>query len=255
MHVVVCVKIVSQAHLTDSFSDNTQRLSAGQLVINPADEYALETALRIKDESPSVRVTVLSLSPDLAEHALRYTLAMGADEAVLVCDPRFAGSDTLITSAALAAAIRKIPSADLILSGQKSIDSETGHVGSQLSTRLDLPYVSSALSLRITDGCAVLERLQDGGTVRLSCRLPLSVSLCKGTQMVRIPGILGQRRARTEKICRFSHADLDLLPALCGKGSPTSVIKMEKAYHPPRKSAVLSDASSLLKLLGGEKNA
>lgn len=255
MHIVVCVKIVSQAHMTDSLSDNTQRLLAGQLVINPADEYALELALRLKDKDPSVRITVLSLSPEVGEHALRYTLAMGADAAVLVCDKRFAGSDTFITSAALASATQKLPRVDLLLCGQKSIDSETGHIGSQLSARLGIPYVSNALTLDTSPRGIALERLQDNGMAALTCRLPLAVSLCKGTQMVRIPGISGQRKARQAEIRRFDHNGLGLAPEICGSNSPTSVVKMEKVNHPPRNGIALPGGAALFKLLGGEENA
>lgn len=93
MNILVCLKMVSRATYTDMLcSDDASddRLSGGAIEINPADAYALETALKLKDRYGAY-VTVLSMSPMLAEPMLRSALAMAADEAVLVCDRIFAG--------------------------------------------------------------------------------------------------------------------------------------------------------------------
>lgn len=71
MNILVCLKIVSQATFTDSLTDNDDRLSGGRLGINPADAYALELALRIKDNAPETMVTVVTMAPSYAENALR----------------------------------------------------------------------------------------------------------------------------------------------------------------------------------------
>ena len=70
MNILGCVKIVSQATFSDSLSENDERLSGGKLGINPADAYALELALRIKDKKPGTTVTVLTMAPPLAEKSL-----------------------------------------------------------------------------------------------------------------------------------------------------------------------------------------
>ena len=93
MNILVCVKIVSQATFSDSLSDSNDRLSGGKLGINPADAYALELALRIKDKDKGTMVTVLTMAPPYVEKSLRDALAAGADEAVMICDSRAAGSD------------------------------------------------------------------------------------------------------------------------------------------------------------------
>ena len=137
MNILVCLKIVSQATFTDSLTDNDDRLSGGKLGINPADAYALELALRIKDNAPETMVTVVTMAPSYAENALRDAIAAGADRAVLICDSALAGSDTLVTANILAAAINRLGGFDLVLCGRKAIDSETGHIAPQLSERLD----------------------------------------------------------------------------------------------------------------------
>lgn len=102
MNIIVCLKIVSQATFSDSLTDNDDRLSGGRLSINPADRYALELALRIKDNDPGTMVTVVTMAPAYAESSLRDAIAAGADRAVIVCDSALAGSDTLITANILA---------------------------------------------------------------------------------------------------------------------------------------------------------
>ena len=84
MNILVCLKMVSQARFTDSLRDSrTDRLSGGQLVMNPADSYALELALRLKDRRNDIFITVLTMAPQYADHILRTALAMGADAVVI----------------------------------------------------------------------------------------------------------------------------------------------------------------------------
>lgn len=93
--------------------------------------------------------TVASLGPPQAEAILRESLAWGADEAILLSDPEFAGSDTLATARALAALVEVEGPFDLILVGRSSLDAETGQVGPQLAELLDLPFVSAVRKLEL----------------------------------------------------------------------------------------------------------
>lgn len=93
--------------------------------------------------------SVVSLGPPSAERVLREALACGADEAVLLSDPAFAGSDTLVTARALASLVESRPPADLFLVGKASLDAETGHVGPQLAELLDLPFAGAVRSLEL----------------------------------------------------------------------------------------------------------
>ena len=228
MNILVCVKIVSQATFSDSLSENDERLGGGKLGINPADAYALELALRIKDEKPGTVVTVLTMAPPLAEKSLRDAIASGADEAVLISDVRAAGSDTLATSKIIASAIKQLPVQDLILCGKKAIDSETGHIGPQLKTLLGLPLLTSVLSFELLeDGlCALCAR--DGFTAECSGSLPAILTVCNGTDMVRNPTIMGIRRSKNAAIKQFTLSDLDVDCNDVGfDGSPTRTVSVE----------------------------
>ena len=97
-------------------------------IINPEDKNALEAALKIKDEMEGVKVIALSMGPPQAQIALRESLAMGADEAILVSDRAFAGADTLATAYVLASAVKKIKKYSLIICGRQAIDGDTAQV-------------------------------------------------------------------------------------------------------------------------------
>lgn len=257
MEILVCVKLVSESLYTDSFQDVPRdRLSTGRLVMNPADEYALELALRLRASRPDSRLTILTLAPQSADHMLRTGLAMGADEAVHVCDPCFAGSDTLATSAVLAASIRTISFHGLIICGQKSIDSETGHIGPQLSVLLELPVITSVLSFQAdVDGLRV-EQLRDGGTVTLHCPDAAVLTVCRGTQMVRRPTISGLQTADSKPFRILKHLDLEIPPENTGAArSPTRVVRVEPIIHRKRGRSVFLDpeagAAFLLLLIHG----
>lgn len=246
MEILVCVKLAAEPHYADSLQDTPgDRLAAGRLVMNPVDEYALELALRLRDGCPGSRVTLLTMAPRSAEQMLRTGLAMGADAAVHLCDPCFAGSDTLATAAALAAGIRAIPFCGLIVCGQKSIDSETGHIGGQLSVLLQLPSVANVLSFQ-ADGDGILaEQLREGGTVTLHSPAEAVLSVCRGTQMVRRPTVAGLRAA-AGKSCRILRGpDLDLPPEDTGAaGSPTKVVRTAPVCRRRRGGSVLHDAGA-----------
>lgn len=229
MNILVCLKIVSQAQFSDTLSANDDRLSGGQLGINPADMYALELALRAKDKVPGTVVTVITMAPGCAEHSLRTAIAAGADRAVLISDSRAAGSDTLVTARVLAAAIRKLPPQQLILCGRKAIDSETGHIGPQLAELLDIPLATGVLSFSLSNGQVGFVCARDGFTAEYSGALPAVLTVCNGTDMVRSPTILGLRRSKNADILRFDLDSLGISPDMAGAGgSPTRTVNIEE---------------------------
>ena len=209
MRILVCMKLVSQIQFTDLLNEEEKdRLKFGQLGTNPADLYALEMALRIKDKEPMTQITVLSMGPEYAEHELRNAVGMGADEALHISDPAFAGADTLRTSAVLAAAIRKVPAPDLILCGKRSMDSETGHIGPQLAARLYLPVITNVIAFSPCEDGAYVDRSQDNGILRYWAPFPLLLTLCCGADLVRNPSLAGMRRSRKADLLHLNTLSL-----------------------------------------------
>ena len=230
MNILVCIKLISMEQFSDSLRETGDRLSAGKLDINPADLYALEMALRIKDRSPRTRVSVMTMAPDYAEYHLREMIAMGADRAVLISDKRIAGSDTYVTARVLAAAIRKEPKPDLILCGKKSLDSETGHVGPQLGMLLSYPFAANIVDFSVDGYQLRFLRAADDGEYRYEGTFPCILSVCNGNEMIRKATIQGTRKSKSASMIRYDIADLGIPEEKVGlRGSSTRTIETRNA--------------------------
>ncbi|MDR1828220.1 MAG: hypothetical protein LBR29_07815 [Methylobacteriaceae bacterium] len=193
---------------------------------NPPDLAALSLALAIKDRV-SADLAVLTMGKPFAAKLLPAAAALGADRLYCVSDPAFAQSDTLATANILAAAIRRIGGADMILCGRRSIDGETGQVGPQVAVRLGLPCLTdiSALEDVTETDIRVRRRLEDRvETWRVA--LPSLLTCCDridGIVHPRIAGISGLRRARDIPVSLLSRKDLPDLAGFGPGGSGTRV--------------------------------
>ena len=150
MNIVVCIKQVPETTEVRVDPKTNALIREGvKSIVNPFDENAIEAALQLR-EAHGGKVTVITMGPPQAEEALRHAIAMGADEAILLTDAAFRGSDTLATSYTLAAAVRKLAcpprgDVDLVLCGKQAIDGDTGQVGPGLAERLGFPQVTFAI--------------------------------------------------------------------------------------------------------------
>ena len=148
MNIVVCIKQVpGTTEIKIDPETNTLVREGVQSIINPFDAYALEEGVRLRERYGG-KVTTISMGPPQAEDALRETISLGADEAVLISDRAFAGSDTWATSYVLAAAVRKLAPFDLIICGERATDGDTGQVGPGVAAFLDLPVLTYVSGLR-----------------------------------------------------------------------------------------------------------
>ena len=218
-------------------------------IVNPYDSYALEMAMRVKDETPAARITVISMGPRQAEHALRQCLAAGADEAYLLSDPAFAGSDTLATSYILAAAIRCIGPFDLILCGRQAIDGDTAQTGPALAEFLDIPQITFAKKININKGAVLAVRETEHGTETWRASLPALVTITKPEFEPRSPTLSAKLAAKRAGVSVLTIDDIEADPVRCGlKGSPTMV---RSSYTPcAKKNCVLvQDVNELIVIL------
>jgi len=215
MRIVVCIKQVPDTTETKRYNaDGTFARGQLQAVINPFDEYAIEEALRLKEQHGG-DVTVLTMGPPAAEDALRKALAMGADRGVLVSDPALERSDWLATAKVLAAAIGR-ETTDLIMTGMESTDARTGLVPSGIAEVLNLPCVSYVSKLEIQANTAELDRQIPGGTQRVTVGLPLVVSVVKGVNEPRYPSLKGIMAAKRKEIQRLNLGAVGIDPSSVG---------------------------------------
>ena len=142
MNIIVCIKQVPETtEVRINPQTNTLIREGVKSIINPFDMYAIEEGVRLKERFGG-KVTALTMGPPQAEAALREAISVGCDEAILVSDRAFAGSDTWATSYTLAGAIRKIGAFDVILCGKQASDGDTAQVGPGISVHLDIPQVT-----------------------------------------------------------------------------------------------------------------
>lgn len=242
MEILVCMKAVpstSQVQVDGQFRLQRNGVS---LQWNVADESALEIALRLK--APEDTVTVLSMGPAKLEDALRDLLARGADEAVLLTDPAIAGADTIATANAIAATARYFGKFDLIICGRRALDGETGQVPSMLAAALDIPCITNAEQIIRGDELSVHRRLENGISI-LQCPYPVCISVCEYTYPLRLPGIMGMRKARQKSVQKLSSKEIGLSPEMCGlKGSLTRVTSMSSKFPGLRKGPIAANTDT-----------
>ncbi len=207
-------------------------------VVNPHDLEAVEMALRLKDEYGG-KVTVITMSPPSAIAGLEHVLGMGADEAILVSDRAFAGADTLATSYVLAKVIDRLDY-DLIIFGQETIDSSTAHIGAQVASWLDLPYVYYVTHAELRGGKLVVRRSLEDAHETYELDLPALISVAMHSLNPRRVRVSNKLRVKLENpIKTWSNEVLGLDPECIGlRGSPTALSKIEMVPKVPRKNEV-----------------
>ncbi|MDR3436245.1 electron transfer flavoprotein subunit beta/FixA family protein [Telmatospirillum sp.] len=209
-------------------------------IINPYDLFALEEALRLKDQF-GAKVTVLTMGPKMADQALRKALTFGADEAILLTDRAFAGSDTLATSYALSSAVAKIGQTDpidIVFCGKQTIDGDTAQVGPGIATRLNLQqltYVSKIVSIDKDARQIVVHRRAEGGVQVLKTAMPCLITMLEDTNHIRFGTMADAFRAARYTLTEWSATEAGVPDVThCGlRGSPTVV---KKVFAPTAKT-------------------
>lgn len=238
MHIIVCIKSViikaPEAGMVRSY-DSTE--------LNPFDRPVLETALRIR-EARDGAVTALSMGPESSISAISEARAMGVDRSVLVSDPALAGSDTLATSTALAAAIGKLRPFDLVLFGTRTSDSDTGQVGPQAALLLGIPLVTQVHSIEHRDSGLQVERTADRFIEKFELSFPAALTIHPSSVEARDIGLAGIGSAFEEEETKiWNLTDLDLSPDQVGDaGSPTRVFSISRAERHKRCEFLEGDA-------------
>lgn len=232
MRILVCLKQVPDTTEVKLSSQFTLQRDFVAQILNPADESALELALTLRDQQGG-SVTVITMGPARAESMLRDALARGANEAVHLTGSAFAGADTLVTAQCLAAAIRHLGGFDCILCGRRSIDGETGQVGPMLASLLDIPCIVNCTDGWIKNHWIHTMQLTENGQITWQTPLPALITCCEWTHRLRLPTILGLKKAKSASILYFSPQDLGI--ESCGlKASPTRVVHVETASQGAR---------------------
>lgn len=158
--------------------DGTINRAVLPAIFNPEDLNALEQALKLKDLYPGTKITILTMGPARAAEIIREGMYRGADGGIVLSDRAFAGADTLATSYALSAAVKKIGNYDMIIGGRQAIDGDTAQVGPQVAEKLGLPQVTYAEDIiEVIEGKATIKRRIESGVETVKVPLPLVVTV------------------------------------------------------------------------------
>jgi electron transfer flavoprotein beta subunit len=253
LRVIVCTKETPDtAARVEVTPDGRVTWGDAPLVINPWDEYAVEEALLLKDRG-ATNTTVLAVGTDTTKEALKHALAMGADDAILISDPALVGADTLVTSHALAQAIKKLGDAAMVILGKVTTDGGSGQTAVQVGRRLGwntLTYVFKIVEIDFAAGTIRVERLLEQGKQIVESRLPVVISVVKDINEPRYPSFMGIRKASRADIPVWGAAELGLDPAVQARVKWPTIYalppregecEMIQADTPEQAAAILAD--------------
>lgn len=199
-----------------------------EFIINPYDEYAIEEAIKLRDEHGG-EVTVITIGSDRVESALRTALAMGADKAVLV-DEEDLESDEYSVAKILAAVI-KDREYDIILGGNMSVDNGSGQMGPRLAEHLHIPQVTTITKLDVDGGKATVQRDVEGDVETIEVSLPVLLTAQQGLNEPRYPSLPGIMKAKKKAVELLTVGDLNI------EGDVSAKTIITETYLPPKKKA------------------
>jgi len=233
MNIIVCIKRVPDTADADISIDKSGKdidKSGLAFDLNEWDNYAIEEAIQLKEKLGGT-VTVFSLGGEDSNESLRKCLAMGADDAIRLFDPAFAGGDGFATARVLAEAVRTKPY-DLILTGTQAEDDGYGQVGVVMAERLGIPHVSIVNHIEVQDKKIKAHRELEGGLEEVvEVDLPALLTIQTGINEPRYVSIMGIRKVAKKEIKALGTSDLNLKPEDVGLAG--SDLQLEKVFLPP----------------------
>jgi electron transfer flavoprotein beta subunit len=227
MKIAVCVKQVPDSETRINLAASAAQLdqSAFTRVLNPYDAYAVEEAVKIKEARGEVEVTAITVGPEKVKETLKKDcLAVGCDKAIIISDVELQGADETAVATAMAAVIKR-DGYDLVLTGLKTIDNDSGQLGIILAEMLGMAHVSMITKLTLGEGTLTAEREIEGGKEIVEASLPAVLTCQKGLNEPRLPSLPNIMKAGMKPMETVSCADLGIpLPAS---------LEEVKLYSPP----------------------
>lgn len=234
MNILVCIKQVPGTSEVE-IDEKTGVLKREGIdsKMNPYDLYALETALKIKEERGG-KISVISMGPPQAARVIRETYMMGVDKGALLTDRKFAGADVLATAYTLSQGIRKMGNFDLLLCGKMTTDGDTAQVGPEIAEFLDIPHVANVRRILSLGEKAITVEMDMPETVEIQEVLyPCLITVEKGIYTPRLPSFKLKLKTENKDVPILTLKDLEDQDIYHYglNGSPTQVLKV---FPPPK---------------------
>lgn len=240
LNIVVCIKQVpypdtpASAYGINQEAKKIMLPGDVPLVVSPFDENAVEAGIQLKEQVGG-KVTVISLATQPSSEVirdLRHTIAMGADEAILLDDAAFEGGDSHATAYSLAMAIKKIGDFDVILCGRQAADWDAGQVGLGIAEILNIPAASPIRKIDAKENCVQVECIRDNGFEVQELPLPSLLAISNEANTPRIAPLPGVIKASKRKIPTWTATDIEAESNEIGlKGSYTFIHSLEIPQH------------------------
>ena len=201
MNIAVCLKqvVTRDAPVRVDDAKTWIRDQDASFELNEPDAYALEAALRLKEQHGG-EVIAVSAGPARVTQALREALARGADRALHIEGDGLARADAFGVAEALANAIRgeKI---DLVLTGLQSDDQGFAQVGVILAEKLGMTHATIIMDLQIDGPTLRVKRELEGGWFQwVSMPLPAVLTIQSGINQLRYATLKGIMAAKKKEI-------------------------------------------------------
>jgi len=244
MHIIVCMKQIVDLEKIRIKPDTREPVLEGlPFKFGDFDKNALEEAVRIKEKMPDAKITAVAIGAPKLKDTIKEALAIGADEAVILTDAAFNGSDEMGTSRALAKVVQKIGEFDLILMGEGSTDDHSGQAPSRLAELLGLPQVTYVRELQVLEGKRIraTRDLEDALEV-VEASLPAIVSVTGEANTPRLPPLTAILKAARKPVKTWGPGDIGIAAGEVGAGASTIHVLSNLAPTQQRKEVILEGA-------------
>jgi electron transfer flavoprotein beta subunit len=195
----------TEARIKVASGGDTIDIEGIKWIVSPYDEFAIEEAIRIKEKLGTGEVILITMGPARCIEALRTGLAMGADTAIHIKDESFAFTDPYATAKVIAQEIKNLGGFDLILTGKKMIDEETGQVGIHVAEDLGIPHVAIVTKMELSSDRkkVTCHKEIEGGRVIVEVPLPALITCERGLNEPRyasLPGIMKAKKKPVKEV-------------------------------------------------------
>ena len=236
MHIVVCVKqvpdwdIPPSSFKVDEAANKVTPPPGVAPVPSQFDSIGVEAAMRLKDAQPDTKITIMSMGPEGARDVIKHSLAMGADEGLLLTDPLFEDLDWYQVALVLSTAVKKLEGVDLVICGRQAVDWDMGVTGSGIAELLDWPALTIGKDVQVRDGTIVVERVLMDGFETVEAPLPAVATVSNELGEPRYPKLQQIMQAAKKQVTIWSAADLGLDAAQLGPDARK--LTLERLYVP-----------------------
>jgi electron transfer flavoprotein beta subunit len=213
LKIIVCVKVVTDPEApasTFKIDPAGQKVLPAQgvpPVLNPYDENALEAALKIK-EKLEAKITIISAGKNIPKAVIKKSLAVGADDLIVIEDAALEGTDSFTTASILAAAVKKAGEYNLILTGRMASDTNAGQTGTALAEMLGIPAITVARKIEVINNCLKVERVCNDGYEAVEATLPCLVTVSNEVGELRMASVKGLMAAQKQPFTAWKVSDL-----------------------------------------------